>query len=153
MSSTLKAIYIASGKKSTIKELSSAELRAGCGIVGDRYFDSAARDLIDQITLIDEQEIERFLRANGRELEFGQMRRNLLISGSDLPKLVGKQFQLGAVTLVGTEMAEPCASLVRSLGKDDTEARSFFKQLTGKTGIRARILTSGTIKVGDSLNT
>ena len=151
MPSILKAIYTSPSKGQDIAINSSAELHVDCGIAGDRYYDSAARGLIDQVTLIDEQSIDQFCADVGRTFAYADMRRNLLTSGVELNDLIGKTFRVGAVLLRGTELADPCANLVRSLGRDDVEARAFYKQLVGKTGIRARIVEGGTIQVGDAI--
>ena len=151
MPSTLKAIYTSPTKGQAIASNPSAELHVDCGIAGDRYYDSAARGLIDQVTLIDEQTIDEFSAEVGRKFAYADMRRNLLTSGVALNNLIGKSFRIGAVLLHGTELADPCAGLVRSLGRDDVEARSFFKRLKGNTGIRARIVEGGTIQVGDRI--
>jgi MOSC domain-containing protein YiiM len=56
---------------------------------------------------------------------------------------VGKRFMVGDVECVGVELCEPCAHL-QSLTPPGT-----MRGLVHRGGLRADILTSGTIRAGD----
>ena len=63
-----------------------------------------------------------------------------------LNHLVGKEFAIGDVRLRGIRLCEPCDHLQRVTGK------SLIKGLLHRGGLRAQILTQGTIRVGDVIS-
>lgn len=79
-----------------------------------------------------------------------ETRRNLLIeniSASDLLSLIDKEFTVGAVRMRGVEDCAPCAlpgSMVNKSG--------FKEAFASCGGLRAEILTSGTIAIGDEVS-
>ena len=62
-----------------------------------------------------------------------------------LNHLVGKEFALGEVRIRGIRLCEPCDHLQKVTGK------SVIKGLLRRGGLRAQILTPGTIRVGDTI--
>ena len=154
MSSTLEAIYLSASAGGAINSPERAELRAGCGIVGDRYFVSEGGDGIDQVTLISKNSLlEAFELIGYSDPDFAIARRNLLIAeAGDLEDLVGREFSLGSVRLCGTEVADPCGNLARALeAAASVPVRQAYQSMLHRSGIRARILSGGWVQVGDRL--
>ena len=156
----IHSIYIASQAGEPMSKRGSAILGAGLGIEGDRYtlgigaFSGSIPAKIRDVSLIALSGIE----AANAELIVGglktylpsEARRNIVIEGmssEDLNQLVGSEFFLGSVRLKATELCIPCerpASLC--------EKTHFITAFNSKGGIRAQILDSGEIRVGDELN-
>lgn len=114
------------------------------GLRGDRYADASLRKSPDyQITLIEIENIEAFVRTSGLALAPHEPRRNLVTSGVNLNVLVNKRFFVGEVELEGLELCEPCATFAKHT---HLEVVSFFVH---KGGLRARIIRGGVIRVGD----
>lgn len=129
------------------------------GIDGDRYahqvgsFSKSNPTKIRDITLIASSAIER-----GNHLLHEQAlpsyteaetRRNVVIdeiNPEDLNALVGKVFYLGAIKLKGTELCDPCNHPAKLARK-----QAFHSAFKGLGGIRASLLDSGTIQIGDHL--
>lgn len=121
---------------------------AGRGLEGDRYFQAgppAERDPSEEVTLIASEGIEAAARSSGIDIRPEDTRRNLVTKGIALEDLVGRTFAVGAAQLEGIELNPPCKHLERVSGK------AIMKPLVRRGGIRARILTSGTIRVGDEI--
>ena len=82
-----------------IVEHDEIELVAGRGIPGDRFFDWK-EDYKGQVTLIDRTVIDDIRRhAENPDLPPSAFRRNVVVSGIDLNRLVGRAFRLGDVLL------------------------------------------------------
>lgn len=148
----VEKIFIAKEKRSPIIELAEAFLETGLGIKGDRYYAASEAALgrgeesdINQVTLIDKGALDEFLTAQDSDLGYGDFRRSIVTSGIDLNALVNKEFYLGDVKLVGTELCEPCAWLSANVHK------AVLPGLVHKAGIRAVIHSSGTIKPGTEI--
>jgi MOSC domain-containing protein YiiM len=114
------------------------EIRAGLGIVGDRYFGKPAhRDAA--VTVMAEESLPP-----GASLV--QARRNILLRGVAVDELVGKVLVLdsgeGAVRLAVRRPANPCAWMDATIGPGARDA------LRGKGGIRCAPLTDGTLRLG-----
>ncbi|MCZ6673841.1 MAG: MOSC domain-containing protein [Verrucomicrobia bacterium] len=116
---------------------------AGKGLEGDRFFDYG-EDFKGQVTFFS-VEVADALREVMADpyFENSAFRRNILIRGVNLNELIGKRFKIGSIEFEGTQDAAPCDWMETSVGPG---ARAF---LEGKGGLRARILTSGTLEVGE----
>jgi hypothetical protein len=117
---------------------------AGRGLVGDRYFagvgtysdypDPTGRDL----TLVEADALER------AGIDGGESRRNVVVAGLPLGELVGRRFRVGQVECYGHRLCEPCAHL-QSL------THPGVLRALAHTGLRADVLGSGEIRVGDEI--
>jgi len=127
-------------------DVDRVEAVAGQGLVGDRYFGVPAH-YDAQITFV-AFEVFSALRA-----EFGRgdwspvlMRRNVVIEGVPLNQLIGQPFTLDfgdhTVEFLGAKHCAPCAWM------DAVLAPGAQQFLRGRGGLRARIVTSGTITRG-----
>lgn len=148
----IKAIYISSGHDFVgrhglgrlnhgIEKVDSIECVARCGIVGDRYFNHE-EDYKGQITFFDWAVYER-IRDNFdlTELDPEKFRRNVLVEGVDLNTLIGQKFTLQDIEFEGIEECRPCYWMDEAVNPGVHEA------LKGHGGLRAKILTSGTLKL------
>lgn len=148
------AIYTAAGPGSPMQLRDEVRAVPGRGLEGDRYFSEngtfSERRLpgreITELTLI-ESEVIRHLRLEwGIDVAEADGRRNLVTRGVALNDLVGSEFQVGEVQLRGASLCEPCVSLVKS-----PEHRHLLRALAHKGGLRAEILSEGTIAFGDRI--
>lgn len=147
---TVEALLTAARAEDAIETQQSVELRAGRGIVGDRYYDgtgtfSASEKHGQQLTLI-EAEVLEALRKDGLELTPADARRNIVTRGIDLNSLVGEEFRVGTARCVGRRLCEPCSHLQRLTGA------ALLRPMVHRGGLRADILESGVVEVGDSIN-
>jgi hypothetical protein len=116
----------------------AVEIRAGLGIVGDRYYGRPAhRDA--SVTLIAEESLP-----TGAGL--AQVRRNVLVRGIPVDELVGSILSLdsgdGPVRLLVRRRANPCAWM------DVAIAPGAWRLLRGKGGVRSRPLDDGRLRLG-----
>lgn len=122
----------------------------GKGLAGDRYLLGAGfySDGQDgrQLTLIEAEDLEQ-LNAAGVELSQQECRRNLVTRGVELPPLIGRKFFVGDVLCEGIRMCPPCNHL------EELTRPGPLRGLARSGGIRAHILTSGTIRIGDDIRT
>jgi len=150
MNGYIKAIYIASGSGKPMASVASAELVAGRGIAGDRYYSDSGtfsdklKDLPDkELTLIESEQIEQFNSNREYSLDYGAFRRNIVTQGIQLNDLVGTEFSIGNVRLRGLRLCEPCAHLAK------LTIPEILPDMVHKAGLRAAILSSGTISVNE----
>jgi MOSC domain-containing protein YiiM len=143
-------IYIASAVAGPTHPVNEALAIPGAGLEGDRYAlrqGTFSKPLPDrELTLIEAEAIEALKRDYDVELAPGEARRNLVTRGVALNHLVGRDFQIGDVKVRGIRLCEPCDHLQRLTG------RQVIKGLRHRGGLRAQILTPGTIRVGDPLS-
>lgn len=124
-------------------EVAEAELVAGQGIVGDRFF-GFKENYKGQVTFF-EKEIHDAV-CDGLGListdrpSPGVYRRNLIVSGQDLNALIGQEFEVQGVRFAGIAECSPCHWMDQAV-QPGTEAA-----LKNHGGLRARILTSGTLR-------
>ena len=143
-SGRVEAIFVASPVTAPMRSLSSAAAVAGRGLEGDRYFDgtgtfSAGGGSGRDLTLVD----VAALQAAGVGAE--ESRRNVAVSGVDLDALMGRAFRIGEVECVGRRRCEPCAHLQR------LTRPGVLRALVHRGGLRADIVASGVIRVGDEV--
>jgi MOSC domain-containing protein YiiM len=146
---TVEFIYIASGPAAPTHPVNEAHAIPGVGLQGDRYALHSGtfwKPLPDrELTLIEVEAIEALKREYNFELAPGDARRNVVTRGVALNHLVGHEFQIGDVKIRGIRLCEPCDHLQRLTG------REVIKGLAHRGGLRAQILTQGTIRVGDQV--
>jgi hypothetical protein len=145
----VEALLTAAHAEVAIQTHQVVDLRAGRGIVGDRYFDgtgtfSASEKHGQQLTLI-EAEVLDALRDEGLDLAPADARRNIVTRGVDLNALVGQEFQIGTAICIGRRLCEPCSHLQRLTGT------ALLRPMVHRGGLRADILTSGVVHVGDAI--
>jgi MOSC domain-containing protein YiiM len=144
---TVESIYIASAAQGPMQALAQVAAIPGAGLEGDRYalklgtFFKPEPDY--ELTLIEAEAVEALRRDYQVELAAGDARRNIVTRNVPLNHLVGKEFAIGDVRIRGIRLCEPCDHLQKLTGKP------VLKGLLHRGGLRAQILTQGTIRVGD----
>ncbi len=113
------------------------------GIVGDRFYD-LKEDFKGQITFFDCAVYDALSQEVKGEYPISAVRRNVMTQGVDLNSLIGKEFSINGVKFRGSEECAPCYWMDEACGEG---AEDFLK---GRGGLRARILTSGELKVGEN---
>lgn len=121
-------------------EVASAECVAGRGLRGDRFCAGPSGGK-GQLTLFSAETFEQLRR----EFDLpgaspGALRRNVIVRGADLNALIGVEFELQGVWLLGVEECRPCSWMDQAL------APGAEQWLRGRGGLRCRILTSGWLR-------
>jgi MOSC domain-containing protein YiiM len=120
-------------------EVESIECVAGHGIRHDRFFDYR-HDYKGQITFFSLEVFHDLCEALPLpNADPALMRRNVITRGVNLNLLIGQEFEVQGVRFLGASECRPCYWMDRALAAG---AEQFLK---GRGGLRARILTDGTI--------
>lgn len=122
------------------------ECHEGRGLVGDRFYDFK-KEYGGQVSLMSEEALTELSSVTGQRVDFKVFRRNLIISELDPYELIGKKFKIGSVLLEGKSDCFPCAWMDTAAGEGSF---SWLKE-NKKGGLRAAILESGIIKLGDKI--
>ena len=145
------SIHVAQTAAAPMQSIEAAQAIAGKGLEGDRYFNrlgtysnepGSGRD----VTLIEVEAIEALKRDYKIELEPGQTRRNITTQGVALNHLVDREFKIGAVTLRGTRLCDPCSHL------EKLTHQGVLRGLIHRGGLRAEIIHGGTVHPGDAIS-
>jgi mutator protein MutT len=145
----IEHIHVAPAAGAPMQAQSRVRATTGVGLAGDRYTDGSgfwkdsrvSRDL----TLVEAEAIEGLAASCGPVLAPGETRRNITTRGVALNELVERTFWLGDVLARGTSLCEPCRHLEEVTGK------RLLRPLVHRGGLRADLLSSGTIAVGDAI--
>jgi MOSC domain-containing protein YiiM len=125
------------------------EVRAGFGIVGDRYAGRPAhRDAA--VTVLAAEAVESLATELGSvPLEPLLARRNVVLRGAEVEALRGQLFSLdcgdGVVLLQGGRPANPCAWL------DTVLAPGAHRGMRGRGGVRCAPLSDGVLRLGPAV--
>jgi len=128
----------------------SVRIRAGLGIVGDRYFGQRAHRTA-AVTVMAVEAVERVAEELGVDagLDPVETRRNVLLRGAPVDALRGMRFSLdsgdGPVEFQGHRPANPCAWM------DVMLAPGAFRALRGRGGVRCEPLGDGILTVGPAI--
>jgi hypothetical protein len=140
---TVAGILVAAQAEAPLRRVDSVAALPGRGLEGDRYaegrgtFSAPGRGY--EVTLVEADVL------NAVELSWEDARRNIVTTGISLNALVGRRFRIGSVTCVGRRLAEPCSHL------EKLARPGLLRPLVHRGGLRADILTSGTIATGDEV--
>lgn len=140
---SVAALLVAPDAEAPMSRVDEAEAIAGRGLAGDRYFDDrgtfhGARGY--ELTLVASEQLDTV------GLSFEEARRNVVTTGIDVNALVGRSFTIGDVECIGRRLAEPCVHLERVIGRT-----GLMRPLVHRAGLRADIVSGGTIRVGDTV--
>jgi hypothetical protein len=144
---TVEALVVAPDATAPVHTVDQADALPGRGLDGDRYAASAGTFASGRpgsaLTLVDAAVLEALqAQRGGAPVDH---RRNVVVRGTDLNALVGVDFTLGEVRCRGRRLCEPCAHL------DRLNDGGILRPLVHRGGLRADILSAGTIRVGDAL--
>ena len=138
----VEALVIAPAAEAPTRTVDEVVAVAGEGLEGDRYAIDAGTFRSGRpgsaLTLVDADVLDDL----GRDVDH---RRNVVVRGTDVNALVGREFALGDVRCRGSRLCEPCAHLDRLNGG------GLLRPLVHRGGLRADIIRGGTIRVGDRL--
>jgi MOSC domain-containing protein YiiM len=143
-------IYTAPTAGAKLEDRDSVTAVPGKGLEGDRYatlkghYSEEAVTPDREVTLIEAETIEALRGEHGIDVHPSQTRRNIVTRGIALNALVGADFRVGEVAMRGVRLCEPCAYLQDLLG-----IAGLLKALVKRGGLRAQIVSEGTIRIGD----
>ena len=145
------SIHVAAEARAPLVAVEAVRAVPGKGLEGDRYFAHAGtyskiKGTGREVTLIEDEALEALFDEAGLELASGASRRNIVTRGVPLNHLVNREFCIGAVTLRGMRLCEPCSHLERL-----SHATGVRRALVHRGGLRAEIVTEGVIRVGDAV--
>ena len=136
------AVCISKSKGVRKRDIRECRVTPNHGLEGDAHAGKWHR----QVSLLAKESIDRF-NAQGYSIDCGGFGENLTTEGIDLISLpIGTKLKIGSevlleVTQIGKVCHRPCA-IFRNTGDC----------ILPKAGIFARVLTGGTVKVGDEIS-
>ena len=147
----LVGIFIAPFAKATMVPVSEVRAIPGRGLEGDRYFlgqgtFSRGYKPDAELTLIESEAVAALAREESIALQHGEPRRNLVTRSVALNHLVGREFMVGDVRMRGHRLCEPCTHLAQVTGQE-----AIVRALLHRAGLRAQVLTEGTLRAGDPI--
>lgn len=143
---TVVAIFTAPEKHLPLVAHDEVSAIAGQGLEGDRYFNADGWDEPKrELTLVELEAIDAANRDYDLGLAPEDMRRQIVTKGVALNHLVDREFTVGNVRCRGIKLNEPCNHLRKLADKP------LIKPMIHRGGLRAQILESGTIRVGDPI--
>jgi len=138
-------VLVAAAAEAPLRRVDTVVAIPGRGLEGDRYAAghgtfSAPGGRGHELTLVEAEVLDEV------GLSWEQARRNIVTTGISLNALVGKPFRVGEVECIGRRLAEPCAHL------EKLARPGLLRPLVHRGGLRADILSGGTISVGDEIS-
>jgi hypothetical protein len=125
-------------------ELEEAELVAGMGIRGDRFF-GYKENYRGQVTFFSREVYDSLCqRFQVWDREPSVFRRNIIVEDADLNALIGEQFEVQGITFEGKAECSPCYWMDQAFHPGAEEA------LKGQGGLRAKVLTAGMLRAETS---
>lgn len=110
------------------------------GMAGDR-----SRGGKRAVTLIQAEHLPAITALAGREATPELLRRNLVIAGTNLVALKGRQVRIGSTVLEITGPCHPCSRMEEALGPGG------YSAMRGHGGVCATVVAAGEIALGDAL--
>lgn len=136
------AIHIAPGSRLAMKPVTEVEAVEQKGLVGDRYFGTKHR----HVSVQSQADLDAAAELHGAPIEPQDTRRNITISSGEVPAKPGEYLRIGEVELEVVRIAAPCKLL------DDVIGPGAKTALRRKAGTIFRLLSSGTIRLGDEVH-
>ncbi len=149
-SGTVLSIQIAEHGTQALRPVDRVRAVQGMGLEGDRYYNrtgtySDKHDESREATFIESEALQALSADYGIALDGAESRRNITTRGVALNHLVGKEFKVGEAVFRGIRLCEPCTHL------EDLSGKPVRKGLVHRGGLRAQIVKSGLVQVGDPI--
>jgi MOSC domain-containing protein YiiM len=142
---TLTWIGLRTERRGEVRSVESVRAIADRGLEGDHRLGKTPGSA-RQVTLISEEFIQQIACFTSRAgIDPALLRRNLVVRGINLNALRHQRFTIGEAMFEATALCHPCSRMEEALGKGGVAA------MIGHGGLCARILRTGNINVGDSL--
>lgn len=124
-----------------LEERDHLAIETGKGVVGDH-----AHGRLRHVTIVFEDDFAAAARVLGRPVDPSARRANVLVSGGDGRRFVGRTIRLGGVTLEVKGLVAPCDAMDRAAqGLKDALAPD------GRAGIWGRVVEGAVLRPGDVL--
>lgn len=123
-------------------DVNEVAVRAGQGLVGDRFFGKG--ETFDGHVTFLAWEVFALLQseADTPHPTPAALRRNVVIEGAPLNQLIGQEFAVDGVRFRGVKHCAPCRWM------DDQVAPGALAFLRGRGGLRAQVLSDGVLRRG-----
>ena len=159
MHGVVEGMFIAGRSGEPMQSVTEVAGVAWRGLLGDRHCrpdpqttlepscgpSAPSHHAVQDLSLVEAEVLDALRDEHGIELRGDETRRNVVTRGVRLNDLVGRQFWIGQLLCEGVELCEPCLSIQRQAGKP------VLKPLVHRGGLYARIVTGGTVRVGDTV--
>ena len=151
MAGFVEGIFLASEAGAEMKSVQAATALEGCGIEGDRYCAGTGHwsrfGKVCEATFIAAEDLDDIERETGVGVKNGEHRRNVVTTGISLRTLRrGERFRVGEVLFEYRGPRSVCRYIERLTEPGMTQA------LKGRGGICARVIETGTVRVGDEID-
>ena len=149
MTGTIEAVFVAAAGGQPMRRVDEVWAVAGRGLEGDRYATRSGywTDVDEcQVTLIQAEDLDAITAGKGPAVGDGQHRRNIVTRGVDLRSLAGWRFRVGEAVLHYDRPRPPCRYIEGLTEPGMTRALA-----ARRGGICARVVESGLIRVGDTI--
>ena len=135
------AIHVAPGSRIPVRAVDAVDAAAGKGLIGDRYHGTKHR----HVTIQSQELLDPAADDLGYRFDPGATRRNLTVDAGEIATTPGARLVIGDVELEVVRVSAPCRLLDDFIGPGAAAA------LRRRAGSTCRLLTSGTIRVGDDV--
>ncbi|MBD2700650.1 MOSC domain-containing protein [Spirosoma sp. BT702] len=136
-------IGIRPARKASVQVVDSVEVSDKKGLIGDHYSGQSGNR---HVTLIQAEHLPAIASLTNHErIDPGLLRRNIVVSGLNLLALKDLHVQVGYVVLLITGQCHPCSQMETALGTGG------YNAMRGHGGMTAKVIRSGTIRVGDTI--
>jgi MOSC domain-containing protein YiiM len=145
-------IYVAPQRHGHQQALTSVQVKAGKGIVGDRFFGNRKTQPGKNLTLVESEVIAEINLVFKQSLPMDATRRNIVTQNIRLNELVGRKFSIGPIVCRGVELCEPCKVMIRQLAPVNFTTLELMRFFNLRAGIRAEVVIGGIVRANDIIN-
>lgn len=147
MEGRVEAIVVRAASREAARRILVTQAIAGIGLADDRLGRRGEAELSTrQVTLIQQEHLDVIAQlARVAAVDPVGLRRNLVISGINLLALKNARLQVGAAVLEIVGPCQPCSRMEETIGPGG------YAAMRGHGGMTARVLTGGSIAVGDGV--
>lgn len=136
MTGTVTHLFLSAASDAPPAPVAEVRALARLGLDGDHH---RREDGDQHVLLIDEETLREF------DVAPGALRENVVTRGIDVQRIpYGTRLRIGEVEIELTKECKPCKML-------EAIRPGLLKAMVGRRGVYARVLTAGTLRVGDAI--